>query len=186
MIKIKLAVGLLTVGFLVIAAMITAVVVSNYRYEKNYSCYWTLADKSSTIVAKRAYIEQFVAALESGYESGQFAANNAIFTKTPDNNFKYNLEALKSFASRLNEISGMNPSSFEYNAAIQQITAQEQGEAKALLEVFDGCYTLANYPYIWNWIAALLSMAFVVIVVVGFASAMVYLENNASKNKWNR
>ncbi len=105
-----------------------------YTFEKDYTQYWNLADKSSTIQAKQQYVTKFVEALETNKK--RFAAHDAIFMKTPDNSFEQNLIALKTLSQRLEEIQDMNPSSFEYNTAIQQITQQEQGEAHKMLSVF--------------------------------------------------
>jgi hypothetical protein len=55
----------------------------------------------------------------------------------------------------LDEIQKMNVASFEYQTAIQQITAQEQGEAQAMLEVFSGIWWKNNYIFLWEWIAGL-------------------------------
>lgn len=145
--------------------MIVTQVVSTYRFEKNYSQLWELADKSSTIPAKQQYISKFVSALEAGYANGEFSRHDAIWLTTPNNSFEANLTALKSLASRLEEIQGMNPSSFEYNTAIQQITAQEQGESRQLLNVINGCYELKNYPIIWKWIGGTLCVVVAVLAV---------------------
>ena len=139
---------MLLVGCVLIAYQISMQVLADYRFEKNYTQFWELADKSSTILAKQKYISQFVAALEAGYVKGDFSSHNAKWLTTPNNSFDANLGALKTLSARLGEIQGMKPSSFEYNTAIQQITTQEQGEARSMLDVFNGCYELANYPMI--------------------------------------
>jgi hypothetical protein len=87
---------------------------------------------------------------------------NAIFLKTPDNSFDENLIAIKTLQSRLKEISLMDVKSFEYQTAIQQITAQEQGEAQPMLQTFKQTWYLVHYPYLWNWIAVV-QIIFVVI-----------------------
>lgn len=153
------------VGTILLAIQIRTAIVADYRLENSYTQLWQLAEKSSTILAKKQYVTQFVAALESGYAKGDFASHNAKWLKTPNNSFNSNLDALKSLSGRLNEIQEMNPSSFEYNTAIQQITAQEQGEAQAMMAVFEGCYNLANYPMVWNWIGGIFligELAFIV------------------------
>lgn len=134
-------------------------IVAEYRMEKGYTQLWELADKSSTIPAKQKYVAEFVAALESGYSRGKFASHNAVWLETPNNGFEANLAALRSLSERLGQIQEMKPSSFEYNTAIAQITAQEQGEAKAMLSVFTGCFELAGYPMVWGWIGGALTTA---------------------------
>src|SRR5687768_15835608 len=98
---------------------------ANYEYEGKIGSYWSLADKASTIPQKAEYIDKFVKAIEKE----KLAEHNALIYPTLDNETASNIRALKSLQSRLHEIKGMDPRSFEYQTAIQQITAQEQGEA---------------------------------------------------------
>lgn len=139
----------------------------NYQYANKYNKYWALADKSSTIEAKFNHIQQFSTALHEGYNKGDFAANNAIWLITDNNSFEQNLIALDTLVERLREIQTMNPSSFEYNTAIQQITAQEQGEANEMLKVFEGCFTLSNFPLIWDWIDFLVTSILIILITIG-------------------
>lgn len=125
-------------------------VVSKYQFEKDYGNEWGLADKSSTLTAKRQHIDKFIENLER--DKSKFATNNAIFLKTPSNNFEANLTALKTLQERLGIVEKMDPESFQYNTAIQQITQQEQGEAHEMIGVIQGCYYLNNYPMAWDWI----------------------------------
>jgi hypothetical protein len=157
------------IGLVLMAYQILTQVFASYRMEKNYTQFWELADKSSTIPAKQKYIAQFVAALERGYSKGDFATHNAKWLQTPNNSFEANLGALKTLSARLDEIQEMKPSSFEYNTAIQQITAQEQGEARAMMAVFIGCYELANYPAVWAWIAGIIIALFNLLIFIGAA-----------------
>ena len=78
-----------------------------------------------------------------------------------------NFEALKSLQKRLQEIKKLDPNSFEYNTAIQQITAQEQGEAASMLCVFHGCWIKEHYPLLWCWIGILTSTVIVIISLLG-------------------
>ena len=110
---------------------------------------------------------QFVSALESGYAKGDFANHNAVWLKTPNNSFQANLEALKTLSARLGEIQEMKPTSFEYNTAIHQITAQEQGEAKAMMGVFCGCYALTNYLAVWGWIGGIIGVTECLLIFLG-------------------
>lgn len=154
-------------GLALLGWQIKTEVVSSYQQEKKYFQLWELADKSSTIPAKQKYIEQFSEALQHGYASGEFASHNAIWLQTPNNAFEANLDALRSLAERLQQIQGMSPNSFEYNTAIQQITAQEQGEAKAMTGVFGGCYELANYPIVWCWIGGIFLTVEIGLILIG-------------------
>jgi hypothetical protein len=157
----------LMLGLLLLGLQIQSCIMSNYNYEKDYLSLWNLADKSSTIPAKQQYITQFVSALEAGYAKGEFSDYNAVWLKTSNNSFKANLAALKTLAERLTEIQKMNPSSFEYTTAIQQITAQEQGEAAPLLHVIKGCYLKVNYPLMWEWFIALVTLLEVILIITG-------------------
>lgn len=148
---------LVIVGIAVAVYQLRTAIVSNYHFNKSYEQLWNLSDKSSTIEAKHRYISQFVAALDAGNKAGEFSSHDAVWLRTPDNSFSMNLEALKTLASRLEEIHGMNPNSFEYNTAIQQITAQEQGEASSMIRVFRECYLLMNYPAVWGWISIIIT-----------------------------
>lgn len=114
----------------------------------------------------------FLASLERGYATGSFATNNAYWLKTPNNSFDSNLNALKTLAQRLDEIQTMKTDSFEYQTAIQQITAQEQGEATALISSFEGCYFLACYPIAWEWIGFAIVLSGIISIVAGFFTFM--------------
>ena len=145
------------IGALITINQIRNGILSSYNYEKNYSQLWSLADKSSTIPAKQQYITQFLNALKQGKTNGVFAEYNALFLKTPNNNFDTNVKALETLSNRLTEIQNMDPSSFQYNTAIEQITKQEQGEAGEMLSVFRGCYDLNNYFFQWYWVGGIIS-----------------------------
>lgn len=139
------------VSVCLLTILIVSGIIGDYRFEKDYLQLWKLADKSSTIAAKQIYISKFVSALDTGYKNREFSRYDAIFLKTPNNGFTENFAALKSLSDRLEEIHTLNPNSFEYNTAIQQITAQEQGESHEMLSVLEGCYFLENYPFLWGW-----------------------------------
>lgn len=155
------------VGAFLAVVQIKNVILREYNYEKKYTQAWELADKSSTIPAKQKYIQEFLTALQTGKERGDFASHDAMFLKTPNNSFDANLKALQTLAERLTQIQSMNPSSFEYNTAIQQITAQEQGLANEMLGVFKGCYTLNNYFFIWDWVGVIILLVTAVLIIVG-------------------
>ena len=124
-------------------------IIGNYQFEKQFLFAWNLADKSSTIEAKANYIAQFVNLLET-YKNN-FSSYNAVWLKTPDNSLEKNIDAVKTLNSRLHEIMKMDVASFQYNTAIQQITAQEQGEATNLIYTIKGCWMKESYPMNWDW-----------------------------------
>ena len=148
-----------------IAALVITAVRANYTFEKHYLYAWNLADKSSSIPAKSELITQFVNTLISNRTD--FADNNAVFLRTPDNSFDNNLKALTTLRDRMEDIKRMDPTSFQYNTAIEQITKQEQGEAHNLIGVIQGCYDLEKYPIVWGWIGALSVICLIIMLVIG-------------------
>jgi hypothetical protein len=126
--------------------------IAEFQADNEYSnfagSYWELSDKASTLTQKSSYLDQYVAALET---PGKFAANNATIYRTPNNSYEQNMVALKSLQGRMHQIQGMDESSFAYQTAIQQITAQEQGEAHGLTSTFEGCWFLQNHYFLWGW-----------------------------------
>lgn len=162
LIGLVLTLGALTFGVLMIIMAFRA----SYQYEQDYSSYWSLADKASTISQKSEYIDKFVVALEN---SGLQGTNDALIWKTNNNAFDTNFQALKSLQSRLHEIKGMDESSFAYQTAIQQITAQEQGEASDMLNVFSGCWYKVHYYWLWNpWLViGVIIMGTLLVLTVG-------------------
>lgn len=136
-----------------IALQIQQQVRCDYTEEQKYGQFWHLAEKASTLSEKRVLIREFLNAMRDGYAKGEFASNDAVWLKTPNNSMQSNLHALSTLADRLDQISELDPSSFQYATSIEQITKQEQGEANDMLSVFDGCYALAEYPFTWGWIS---------------------------------
>lgn len=156
---------------------------AGYTFERDYLSQWTLADKSSTIAAKSQYITAFVGNLESN--KNNFASHNAIFLQTPDNSFDKNVQALITLRDRLKDIEKMDPKSFEYNQAIQQVTAQEQGEAHSLISVIQGCYYLENYKMVWEWIAVVSWISIIILAIFGAVLISVGNENMTyHRNRW--
>lgn len=154
----------ISVGAIWVVIMIFFATIGNYHYERDYESYWNLAEKASTIQQKAVYINKFV----TGFKNKGFEGDhNAVFFKTPNNSFDKNLEALQSLKIRLDEIQKMNVASFEYQTAIQQITAQEQGEAQAMLEVFYGIWWKNNYIFLWDWIAVVEVFFCIFLIAVG-------------------
>lgn len=181
--------GMIVLAIIMMGIQIRSGVICSYEFEKNYLQEWQLADKSSTIVAKQQHISEFVKRLESGLAKtndeevvmvSKFAPYDAIWLKTSNNSFKSNLIALKTLSTRLNEISTMNPNSFEYNTAISQITSQEQGEAKEMIAIFEGCYALANYKLVWGWIGGLWLCGYLSLGVIGCGLIVIALDDGCT------
>ena len=137
---------------------------ANYQWDNTAQSYWNLSDKASTISAKADFIDKFVAALKSS----DLADNDALIYKTADNNCENNIQAVSTLKQRLDQIKGMNESSFEYQQAIQQITAQEQGEAEKLLTTLQGCWYKTHHYFLWNdWLFVLYAFLILAGFVVG-------------------
>jgi hypothetical protein len=147
---VSIVVIVICVAFLIIDA--ATYIMGHYQYTRQYEAYWNLADKASTIQQKSDYIDKYVEALENSNMKGQY---NAVFLETPDNSFDNNLAALKSLQLRLREIKNMDVTSFQYQTAIQQITAQEQGEAEDMNSVFQGVWWKTYHFFLWDWVGAL-------------------------------
>ena len=139
-------------------------IMGNYQYEKQYSSYWNLAEKASTIAVKSQYIDQYVDMLERSNLHGKY---NAIFLETQDNSFDQNFQMLKSLQLRLKEIQGMDITSFPYQTAIQQITQQEQGEGGKMTGTFKSIWWKEYHFWLWDWIGITQILFFVVVCIVG-------------------
>lgn len=148
----------------VLLFIIIGVLVAKNEFKRDISSHWSLADKSSTITEKMRHIDNFVIALE---KSGLQGEHDAIIYKTIDNSFDQNLIALKSLQLRLHEIDSMDVASFEYQTAMQQITAQEQGEAKEMLDVFYGTWVKDNYFLLWDWVLGIMVIGVLITLIIG-------------------
>ncbi len=162
---------LLTFAILLALLQIGGLIATDYSFKRDIMSHWSLADKSSTIEAKSQHIQAMIQAIHarSAPYSGKFAQHNAVVLTTPQNSFQGNFEALKTLGTRLSEIQKMDPKTFEYNTAISQITAQEQGEANELIGTLDGCYTLKCWPIAWDWIGLLVLILWLVFGCIGIA-----------------
>ena len=119
----------------------------HYEYKNEIGCNWDLSDRASTIAQKSEYLDKFVLALEKCKLDG---THDALFFPNDENDFTQNMKALKSLQKRLRDISTMDENSFAYQTAMQQITAQEQGEAHNLLDTLYGCWQKEYHYSVWN------------------------------------
>lgn len=142
---------------------------ARYAYGRGIGSYWNLSVKASTLTMKADYLNQFVAAIDSARLTG----HNALFFLTPDNDVALNVVTLKNLQHRMEEIRGMDVTSFAYQQAIAQISAaQEQDEATHILGVIKGAWYLEYHPFLWDWVNVMLYLllgsglvcAFVVLV----------------------
>ena len=169
-----LGIILIIISLIVLAFDIGNGIMGSYQYSNQIECYWSLADKASTIQKKAENIDKFVAALENSGLKGQY---NAMFLVTPDNSFDYNMEALKTLQNRLHEIEKMDITSFQYQTAIQQITQQEQGEAHAMLSIFEGIWWKINYFWLWDWIGVVQILVSIGLLITGLLVLFFNLED---------
>jgi len=133
------------------------------EYSRYAGSYWDLSVKASTLQQKSDYLDQYVSAIS---DKSKFADNDAIVFPTPNNSYAQNLVALKSLQGRVHQIQGMDETSFAYQTAMQQITAQEQGEAQDLTNTFEGCWYLQNHTALWGWIDLLIWIGTIISILV--------------------
>ena len=120
---------------------------TNYECNRDLLSYWKLSAKASTLKQKSAYLDQFVVNLEGAHLSG----NNALILKTPNNSYEQNMATLKSLQSRMEEIKSLDVRSFEYQQAMYQISAQEEGGVNGVPDLI-GVWYLDHHPSVWGWI----------------------------------
>jgi hypothetical protein len=164
------------VSTIILSGYIVSGILAHYQLENTIGSYWSLADKASSIPKKAELIDKFVNALDGSRMTGEY---NALWLKTPDNNFDNNLEMLKTLQTRLHEIQTMDVTSFQYQTAIQQITAQEQGEAHEILAVFTGVWFKVHHFFLWSWVCVIGVVIFMITLVLG-----IIWWNDGSFNSW--
>ncbi len=161
---------LLTIPVIIWIFLIASYVTHDYQWNNKYLYAWDLGVKQSTLAGKSQYISEFTDTIKE--HRADFAEYNAIFLKTPNNSFEKNLEALNTLCIRMKEIQEMDPTSFQYNTAIEQITRQEQDEAIDMIMVFKGCWFLKHCIYLWRWVTGVVVvfsiLMFTVVGAVGF------------------
>lgn len=158
----KTAIGiiLIFVSLVIAGVWIWNGVYANYQWENSVLSNWSLSDKASTISSKAEYIDKFIASLKGA----ELADNDALIYKTADNNCSNNVKAVTTLRDRLDQIKGMDESSFQYQQAITQITEQEQGQADKLLGTLNGCWMKANHYFLWNPLGG---AAYIVLILLG-------------------
>jgi hypothetical protein len=127
---------------------IAADIQADNEFNRDVQGYWNLSVRASTLEAKSQYLNQYVAAIENAHLGGY----DALIFKRPDNSYDSNIAVLKNLQTRMSEVKGMDVTSFAYQQAISQITAQEQDDARSLLSVFEGIWYLNHHPLLWDWI----------------------------------
>lgn len=145
----------LVLGSIIVAVVVSFIGINAYvSFNREIGSNWDLAVKASTIEQKKEYIDRYVAAFENKGFEGE---HDAWFFPTPSNSFDENYKALKSLQTRLNEIKDMDPNSFEYQTAIQQITGQEMDEAGSMTSVLTNVWLKENASFVYyGWVFFLL------------------------------
>ena len=152
----KITVGLISaIVCIVFGTLCVAQCVNeNIEWTNDIGYAWGLAEKSSTLAEKSKYIDEFIVNLKESKHNEY----GALVYRTRSYNFDLNLKALETLSKRLHEIQKIDVNSFAYQTAIQQITAQEQGEAQAMIGVLHNAWVLDNYWWafyvvqIWVWV----------------------------------
>lgn len=128
--------------------------------------HWILADRASTIKQKSEHIDLFIEALKKMELEN---LNASYFWPQPNLDFNLNLLALESLQKRLHAIIKMDENDFAYQMAMQQITAQEQGEAKEMIDVFYSCWLQKNHYTYWNPLIVMGFLALqIALLIIGF------------------
>jgi hypothetical protein len=173
--KLTFGIVLLLISLILASILIFVSIRAYYDFNKNYLSYWELSDRSSTLSAKEEYIIKFVDTLNNNRD--KFSNYNALILKTPQNKFDNNLKAITTLRNRLRDISKMDETSFEYQTAIQQITAQEQGEAQNIIEDIRGSFYLKSYPLFWDWIFIILLSIDMILLSLGCILIEIFILN---------
>lgn len=139
---------MLLIGLPLGIATVYQMVAGNYSWDNDFGSHWELADKSSTLADKAKHLDTFVSVLGKSKLEG---SHHAVFYKTPTNSFDANFAAASTLNTRLASLKDAAPDSMAYQQAIQQITAQEQGEGGAMVDTLKGCYIKSHYPLAWAW-----------------------------------
>lgn len=161
---------LLMLGIGLGVTFIWSAIYANYQWTNEVESNWSLADKTSTLKAKSEYIDKFILALRNG----NLADNDALIYKTANNNCENNVKAVETLKQRLDEISGMDVTSFQYQQAIQQITEQEQGQATEMMSSLSGCWYKTYHYYLWNIFTSFgMLLLPIVLIIIGFMFLMV-------------
>jgi hypothetical protein len=92
------------------------------------------------VVHTREIVQSALAACYAEEEPPQ--VYNAMFFKNPGNNVQKNLEVLLSSQERLRQVRKIDVSSLAYQTAVQQVNAQEQGEAQEITKTIKGAWFL--------------------------------------------
>jgi len=153
-----------SVAAVLFLAFVASYARANYEYSRTIGSYWDLSVRASTLDAKADYLNRFIATVDSAHLEG----HNAVFFPTPENSVEGNIAVLKTLQKRMAEIRGMDVTSFAYQQAISQITAQEQDKAHALLGVIEGRWFLTHHPLLWDWIGIGLGVLLFAIADVSF------------------
>jgi hypothetical protein len=141
-----------------------------YEYNTTIGSYWDLSVKASTLARKSEYLDSFVVAVDHA----QLHGNNALFFPTPNNAVETNVASIKNLQERMHQVRDMDVTSFAYQQAISQITAQEQDDAGNVLNVIEGRWWLSHHWVYWDWIGILAYAVFIVggIIVAAIAFAI--------------
>lgn len=156
---------LIVLGVIALGGLFADSVYSNYQYSNGYSSYWDLSDKASSIAQKSVYLDKFVSALQG---SGLQGCSDSLYFPTPTNSFDQNFIALLSLQGRMHDIVGMDPNSFQYQSAMEQITGQEQGQASDMLTVFEDCWMKVHHYWLWNdWLSGVWLLGPIILIFAG-------------------
>jgi hypothetical protein len=132
------------------------------EYSNEVEGYWHLADRASDLSQKYIYIKQFYEKLDEK----DFAENGSVMFPRQLTSFQQNKTIIKSLLDRLYADRNLLTSNWAYSREIEQITKTEQEEAGVILMNLGACWYLKNHPEYWGWYGALLTIAFICLILI--------------------
>lgn len=144
------------------AVSISQCVSASMEWNERVGYAWDMADKSSTLTEKSKYIDEYISRLKD-VEHEEYGA---IVYKIKSNRYDLNLKALETLGQRLKQVQKLDVNSFAYQTAIQQITAQEQGEAQNMIKVFYNAFILKKYWWAFSTVQAWVWVIFTIVFLV--------------------
>lgn len=140
--------------FVIILTMMVLSVVSwiirVYQYDRNIGQYLKLADDASTAQSKLGYLIQYRNAVDKNVleENAAYVFKQEQYTKSRQ------LKIVDTLVSRLQDMQIMNPTSFEYQQAMYQVSGQEFDHTlQRIDDIFEDCFIREG---VWGFLLILI------------------------------
>ncbi len=121
-------------------------IMSPYQYDRDVRQYLKLADDASDAKTKLSHLGEYRDAITAkiGRNDARYIFTEKQYTRDAQ------LAILDTLISRLRDISQMDPKSFEYQTAMQQVTGQEFDHTCSRIDgIFWDCYRRSSG---WRWL----------------------------------